>query len=198
MQGVGKMQKIDRAKVLYMVFAILLATLFVFKDSLIPRPLPEATVTLSSEAKDVELSEEKSIESESEQPTEPGGLVIRAPQFQKEIEDAYTHEATIEWARDFIRLFYETNEHSLNMDTYTPYVSETLAQAILKEKEQQLAAKIERQHTNIAFQILSLQPFKLLFEVQGKRNGQNEQIIYEVLLNDSFDQIISVVQVASP
>lgn len=192
------MRKIDKVKVFYVVMGVILATLFVFKEHLIPKPIPEATVTLSSDSEEQIIPESESSPGATASESEPGGLVIRQPHFQQQIQDAYANEETIEWARDFILLFYETTEQSLAKETYTPYVSNSVAEAIVKEKQQQFNDKVERKQDNTSFQILSVQPLKISYEVHGKRNGQTEHIVYEVLLNDSLDQIISVVQVASP
>lgn len=192
------MRKIDKVKVFYVVMGVILATLFVFKEHLIPKPIPEATVTLSHESDEQFIPDVESSTEVMDSQETPGGLIVRHPHFQQQIQEAYANEETIEWARDFILLFYETTEQSLAKETYTPYVSNSVAEAIVKEKQQQFNDKVERKQNHTTFQILSVQPLKISYEVHGKRNGQAEHIVYEVLLNDSLDQIISVVQVATP
>ena len=184
------MQKIDNKKLITLFVLLLVSGLFVIKEYFFQSSDVPQSVEVS-----VSNQEEEVSESESTSATSPRSFVVRNEAFRNEIEIAYRQQDAVIWARDFIILYYQFDGNVPSIDTFTPYVDEKFAQAIIKEKEGMANEKIVRTQRTTDFSILSETPLKIRFNIIGTLNGQPHQAVYELILNESKDQIISLIQV---
>lgn len=127
---------------------------------------------------------------------EKKALNTRSDTFSSTIQDAYDNEEAVIKARTFVLGFYNIKQDTpIDENFFNSYAEDKVAQAMKDQYKELSDSKIIRQEKLTTYKILSTDPLKISFSISGERNGEKENVTYEVIYDEAVEKIISFVQV---
>ena len=142
------------------------------------------------------VSYEKDSQTSYSKKNEKKALNTRSDTFSSTIQDAYDNEEAVIKARTFVLGFYNIKQDTpIDENFFNSYAEDKVAQAMKDQYKELSDSKIIRQEKLTTYKILSTDPLKISFSISGERNGEKENVTYEVIYDEAVEKIISFVQV---